>query len=155
MINNNTTAATTYSVEQFVDMRSTDDVTYYNFAVLDHIDGIEYNLTNIIYDYQEEIEECTVVLTLSDLELSKYKYKPWLLAFDLYGSEQAVFLIFALNDILFDREFDFKKVRVILPEFLPTLLGRIASANADFINKNRSDMKKEEKNTDGCVIWST
>ena len=58
MINEGVTAATTYTVDQFIDMRSTDDVTYYNFSVLDHIDGIEYALTNILYENQDEIEEC-------------------------------------------------------------------------------------------------
>lgn len=153
MISEGTTAATTYTVDQFIDMRSTDDVTYYNFAVLDHIDGIEYALTNILYDYQDELEECSTILTLTDLELSKYKYKPWLLAYDLYGAEQAYFIIFALNDILCDREFDFNRVRIIMPELLSTILGRILSANSTFLNKNRADMKKKEKNTEGCKIW--
>lgn len=154
MINDSSKADKTYSVEQFIDMRSSDSTTYYNYSIMEYLNGFEYALTNILYDYQDEIEEQSVILKLNNLEFSKYKYRPWLLAYDIYGSEQASFIILALNGILSDREFDFQRVRIIHPDVITSLLGRIYSANTTYINNNRSDLAYiEKKDTVGNSVW--
>lgn len=154
MINDSSKADKTYSVEQFIDMRSSDPTTYYNYSIMEYLNGFEYSLTNVLYDYQDEIEEQSVILKLTDLQFSKYKYKPWLLAYDIYGSEQSSFIILALNGILSDKEFDFQRVRIIHPDVIASLLGRIYSVNMVYLNNNRSDLAYvEKKDTVGNTVW--
>lgn len=147
----------TYTVSQFIDMRSGDDCTYYNYSILGYLKGIEYPLTSILYDYQDELEDSSVsvYIRMTDLEFIKYKYKPWLLAYDIYGSTEMEFIIFALNDILCDREFDIPRIRVMRKEVISSILGRIYSANLNFVNNNRSDIALEIKNdkTTENVVW--
>ena len=57
-----------------------------------------------------------------------------------------------LNGILYDSEFDFERIKILEPSDLSVLLGRIYSANATFLNNNRSDIALEEKN-DNTTDW--
>lgn len=145
----------TYSVQQFIDKRSSDEITYHNYSILMYSKGVEFPITNILYDYDDEIAESSVYVRLTDQEFAKYKYKPWLLAFDMYGSVETVFIVLQLNGILADREFDFKRVRLIDPSLLSDLLGRIYSANYQYINNNRSDLTMAKKNDKDNInsVW--
>lgn len=149
MINASTKADQTYTVDQFIEMQSSDETTYYNYSILDHSNGFDYSITNILYDYQDELEENSVIVKLSDLEFLEYRYRPWLFAYKIYKSEETDFIIKTLNGILSDNEFDFKRIRMLTPQAMSTLLGRIYSANSVFINNNRSTIdnikKKENK----------
>ena len=51
------TADKTYNVAQFISMRSTDSNTFYNYSVLNYLNGTEYAITNILYDYQLLLKE--------------------------------------------------------------------------------------------------
>lgn len=148
------TADKTYNVAQFISMRSTDSNTFYNYSVLNYLNGTEYAITNILYDYQDELDKLTVRLRLTDKDFIKYRYRPSLLAYDIYGSEECDFIIYILNGILSPREFDFKLVKIILPSDLPEILGRIYSANDEFINKINSQLIVDEKaDPNGHKIW--
>lgn len=152
MINSSSKADETYTVDQFVDMKSSDEITYYNFSILGYLSGIEISMTSILYDYQDELDDLTKVLILKDAEMRKYMYKPWLLAYDIYGSTETSFIIMILNGILSDSEFNFDRIKVLAPNDLNTILGRIYSANQVYINNNRSDIALEEKN-DNRTDW--
>lgn len=136
---------TTYTVEDFISMRSSDEVTYYNFSILEYSNGIEYSISNILYDYIDEISENAIVRELTDIELAKYKYKPYLLAYDMYGATELSFIILALNGMVDDNEFDIQNVKVLTKQNMTSLMGRIFSAETEYINKNRSDIKAAEK----------
>lgn len=153
MISDNSKADETYNIDQFIDMKSSDTNTYYNYSIKEYLNGFEYSISNILYDYMDELIDQSKILKLDDTSFAKYKYKPWLLAYDIYGSEQSVFIIFALNNIICDREFDFKRVRVLMPADVNTLLGRILSANEKFINTNKSDIALLEKKDTGNTVW--
>lgn len=144
----------TYSVEDFISSRITDKNTYYNFSIHEYNKGCEFGITNILYDYMDELEENSIIVKLNQEELIKYKYKPWLLAFDLYGSEQSVFLIKILNGILHDNEFDLERVKIVHPSIIGSILGRIYTSNTRLLNNNKSNINKSIEQDDiGCNIW--
>ena len=92
----------TSSVEEFIEVGSADDITYYNFSILEkytNSDGysIEYSINNVIYSYMEEIKDRIVELELSDDDYAKYKYKPKLLAYDVYKTTEVYFIIMAIG----------------------------------------------------------
>lgn len=147
------TADTTTSVQDFIALRNSDDITYYNYSILEYHNGFDMFITNLLYDYQDELDEMTQVVELTPLERAKYRYKPYLFAFDLYGSTEAKFIIMMLNGIIDPKEFDFDKVKVLRYSDLITILNRMDAVNEDYINTNRSKLKEDFKNNDGNTVW--
>ena len=55
------------------------------------------NITNIFEQYYEILLENTVIVTLTDDEYLKYRFKPKVLSFDLYGTVELHYLLLRLN----------------------------------------------------------
>lgn len=148
------TADKTITVQDFIAMRNSDETTYYNYSILEYINGYDMFITNLLYDYEEEMRAVSVVLTLTDTEKYKYRYKPYLLAYDVYGSTEAKFIIMMLNNIIDPKDFDFNRIRMIRPGDLQTILGRIEAVNDSYLNKMKSRLKKDFKHNNGNSIWT-
>ena len=122
-------------------MGDTDDITYANFSILVKCIGensiVQYAQDNIIYDYLPELNERTVTLTMTDNEFIKYRYKPKLLAYDLYGSTEVYFVIMALNGMCNIKDFNKKKLKLLYKSDLLELLNEIYSAESGYILYNR------------------
>ena len=110
-------------------------------------------ITNLLYDYEDELQDISTTIALNAREKAKYKYKPWLFAYDVYGSTESQFLVMMMNGIIDPKEFDFDKVKVIDPGQLSTILNRIQAVNEDYINNNRNKLKIDFKNNDGNEVW--
>ena len=143
----------TITVQDFIAMRSSDEITYYNFSIVEYLNGYDMFITSLLYDYDEEFQDLVVYIKLTDVEKLKYRYKPYLFAYDLYGAREMSFIIMMLNGIIDPKEFDFDKVKVIRYEDLSTVLNRIAAVNELFINKNKAKLKKDFKGNPGNDIW--
>ena len=152
-INSSKNAALTMSVEDFIALSSTDEITYYNYSILEYLNGYEMFVSSILYDYAEEIEENTVTLELTDEEKRKYRYKPYLLAYDVYGSTECKFILMMLNGIIDPKEFDLTYVKVLYRSTLNDILGHITPVNENFLNKNRTKLKADFKAGEGNTIW--
>ena len=153
-LNGSISADLTISVQDFIALRSSDEITYYNYSILEYLDsGFDMFITNLLYDYQAELDDIAVTVTLTPIERAKYKYKPYLFAYDLYGSTETKFIIMMMNNIIDPKEFDFEKVRVIRPSDLITLLNRMQAVNEDYMNLNKAKLKTDFKNNPGNKIW--
>ena len=144
----------TYTVQDFIDLGTSDEITYYNFSILEYLNGFDMFITNLLYDYEDEISDIAVTIRLPDIERAKYRYKPYLLAYDIYGSEETKFILMMLNGIIDPKEFDFAKIKALKPSDLKSLLGRITSVNEDYMNNNRSKLQEDFRNSEGNEIWS-
>jgi hypothetical protein len=153
-VSENLTAATTSTLEDFIAMRTTDDLTYYNYSILEYLNGYDMFITNILYDYDDELNDEVVTLQLSDKERAKYRYKPYLLAYDIYGSAELDFVIMMLNGIIDPKDFDFSKIKIIKNATLTSLLSRIMTVNEKFVKNTQSNLKEDFKNNDGNTIWT-
>lgn len=143
----------TISVQDFIAMRTSDEITYYNFSIVEYLNGYDMFITNLLYDYDDEFKDLTIYVKLTDVEKLKYRYKPYLFAYDLYGSREMSFIIMMLNGIIDPKEFDFNKVKVIKYDQLGMIINRIAAVNEIFMNKNKAKLKKDFKNNPGNDIW--
>lgn len=141
------------SVQDFISLRSSDEITYYKYSILEYLNGFDMFITNLLYDYQDELDELAVTVTLTPKEKAKYRYKPYLFAYDVYGSAEAKFIIMMLNGIIDPKEFDFDKVKVIGYGDLITILNRMQAVNEDYLGANRSKLKEDFKNNPGNTIW--
>ena len=143
----------TITVQDFIAMRNSDEITYYNFSIVEYLNGYDMFITNLLYDYDDEFKDLTIYVKLTDVEKLKYRYKPYLFAYDLYGSREMSFIIMMLNGIIDPKEFDFNKVKVIKYDQLGMIINRIAAVNEIFMNKNKAKLKKDFKNNPGNDIW--
>lgn len=128
---------TTYTLEEFIESGVDDLVTYNNFSLLESISGIEIPTENLIFDYMTEMKRASVTVKLTESEFQKYKYKPKLLAFDVYGTTECYFIIMALNNIIDVRDFTLKRLKMLEPSVIDELMGYIYEANINLINSNR------------------
>lgn len=144
----NTTNATpdkTYTLDQFIDMKSVDTITYHNFSILQLIDGVEHLDHNIIEDYLPELKAVSINVPLDDEQYKKYKYAPDLLAYDLYGSVQLDFIILLLNDCFDPKEFDKKNLLLPYASALSTFLNTVYSKEYNYLSYNKNKIAEENK----------
>lgn len=140
----NSDASKTYTLDQFINTKSIDTITYSNFSVLNRsIDQPElvYAIDNLIYGYMDEIKAKRKVCTFTEEQKLQYMYKPKLLAYDIYGSIETYFVILALNGMCNLKEFDLEdqKCYLLLPSDLSSLMGQIYNAERDFRKLNREN----------------
>ena len=140
----NSDPAKTYKVEDFIDMQENDSFTYatmalYMQSIVDKT--IVYSSDNVLYDYLEEIKSKTVDYTFSDSEYMKYKYRPKLLAYDIYGSTELYFVILAMNNTCNIKDFNKRTIKMLYKSDMSDLLNAIVSAEKNRISLNRESIK--------------
>ena len=133
----NINPATTTTLEDFIEMRSIYEMTYYNFSILEVINGVEHLNHNLIEDYLEELKSACITVDLTLDQYKKYKYFPDLLSYDVYGSVQLDFIIMLLNDCIDPKEFDKKTVILPYASVLASFLNTVYSKEQLYIEENR------------------
>ena len=134
------TPATTYTLDSFIQMKVADDMTYYNFSILEVNGNVQHLDQNIVEDYIPELTDMSVEIELTDDEYRKYKYAPDLLAYDVYGSVQLDFILLLVNDMIDPKEFDRKKIKLPYASKLSRFLNSVYSGEYNYISMNRSEL---------------
>ena len=137
----------TYTLEQFILMKTSDTMTYSNFSIYDKIGDLKVIDHNLIDDYVSELVQLSKIVQLSDEEWKKYRYFPDLLAYDVYGSVQLDFIVLAANDIIDPKDFNFKKLRLPMASVLAELLNEIYNSNSNYMAKNVQDLAVNTKSS--------
>ena len=128
--------ANTYTITDFINEGKSDDMTYINFSILEKMPIGQYAETNVLDFYLPEIKKiCLKVETFTEEEISKYKYQPDLLAYDIYGSTQLDFIILLVNGIIDPKEFDFSRGYILIPTRtnLFTILEQIKNSENEWL----------------------
>lgn len=140
--------AKTATIEDFVACKENDEMTYANFSIIAKClesTNVQYAYNNVIYDYLDELKALAVDVVLSDKDYSKYKYKPKLLAYDIYGTTELFFVIMAVNGICNVRDFNKKKIKMLFKKDLEDFLNDVYSAESNYIQMNRDEIKETEE----------
>lgn len=137
--------ATTYTISQFIDLKNSDAITYKNYSILQKSlkdSSIIYSIDNVIYDYMDEINPYKKLVGLSDMEVVKYRYKPKLFAYDIYGATETYFVIMAINGICNVKEFELldHTVWALAPNDMYTIMNLIGRAEKTRITMNRDNL---------------
>jgi hypothetical protein len=130
-----TSPALTYSLEDFIDMKATDENTFYNYSILEKYDGVEHLDFNLVDEYLDTLT--TVEAELDEQQYKRYRYRPDLLAYEVYGSTQLDFIILMINDMYDPKEFDRKKIKLPYASALVDFLDAIYEVNLPYIEENR------------------
>lgn len=91
------------------------------------INGLIKPIANILDDYREEIFENVESYNLSTEDVSKYKFNPKKLSYDLYGTVDWYSFILYINEMSSVKEFSLtdKKIKLIDRETMETILNTI------------------------------
>ena len=136
----------TYTVEDFIELgKEIDDIQYSKFSILakaatDVVNPILYATHNIIYDYEEEFKKLSLTIDMTDEEYTKYRLKPKLLSYDVYGSTEIFFVILFINGMCNIKDFDRKTIKLIRKDTMIELLEAIYNAEQNYILTNRSSV---------------
>lgn len=136
----------TYTVEDFIELgKSIDDIQYSKYTIFSKpIDlsnnPIIYPENNVIYDYEEEFKTLAEKVEMTDMEFLKYKYKPKLLSYDLYGTTELYFTILFLNGTCNIKDFDRRVVKLIRKQYMIELLESIYNAEHNYLQNNRTQI---------------
>lgn len=140
----------TYTVEDFIELgKDLDDIQYSKYAILSKAvkneknpneNFIMYPSSNVIYDYEEEFKKLSVSVKMTDSEFIKYRYKPKLLSYDLYGTTELFFALLYINNMYSIKDFNRKYIKLIRKDNMIGLLEAIYNAESDYINANRYDL---------------
>lgn len=126
----------TYTLDQFISCQSDSNFCYNNLSFIDQIDNIKYNTYNVVSDYIDElVEQYCVDVELTDDQLAKYKYRPKLLAYDVYGAQELYYVILLINDMCSIKEFVKHRLK------LPTKNNMVELCKS-IMNSNRRDIQK-------------
>lgn len=124
----------TSTVDEFISYKDTESVSYHNMSFRDKYGNISYPIKNIIDDYIDELKEIVVEVELTDKEYFKYRYRPRLLAHDIYQNPDFDFIILAVNGICNMKEFDSRTIKLCKVDELNEFLTAIFNANKDDID---------------------
>lgn len=127
--------AKAYTLDQFADSKSSNDISYYSMSLLekDSSHNIEYDVFNVVSDYMNDLKKMASEVTLTDTEYYTYRFKPKLLADYLYGNTELYFIILMLNDIWSVKDFDFRTIKLISKSDLIDALSKINASEKSFI----------------------
>lgn len=132
---------TTYTIEQFIEIGSSDLMKYENLTLYDKSsEGNVIPSYNILNDYIDELKELCQNTLMSNEEFARFKYKPKLLSYEVYGSQELYFIILMLNGIPSIKEFNKPRLKMLSPKILNDVLSYIYNSQKNIINKNRNKM---------------
>lgn len=100
------------------------------------------NMYNLYEKYYELLLEHTTLVTLSEEEYNRYRFKPKLLAKDLYGNQEIYYLLLRLNHIYSVINFDFTEMRVFNAD-ITNLLNEIIVLESDEYTDNEISILKK------------
>ncbi|MBP5596638.1 MAG: baseplate wedge protein 53 [Pseudobutyrivibrio sp.] len=125
----------TTTLEEFIEAGSGITISYDNLSMVDEIKNTRIPIYNVISDYIPELMISTVTITLTEQEYFKYRFKPKLLAIDVYGNPELYFVILILNNMCSVKEFDVKKIKMLPTSAMNDLLSSIYNSNRDFLSQ--------------------
>lgn len=128
----------TYTIEEFIEAGKGVVLTYQNLSLKNHIgENINFPFKNVFNDYIPDFIHTSVIKTvqLSEDEFIKYKYRPKILSYDIYGTTDLDFVILAINRISTPKDFVHKKIKMISKNHLNELLTSIYNAEKGLIDK--------------------
>ena len=141
--------AVTYTIQDFINMKSQDELTYPNFAIFDYKFGETFVEESILDYYIAELKSiCLKITEFKPEEIARYKYAPDLLAYDVYGTTQLDFLISLCNGVIDNKDFDFKRGYLLLPkaQALAEFLSAVYNSESGWLAINKREITKAKEN---------
>lgn len=125
---------TTSTIQQFVSAQTNEDISYEALSFIEHIDNLHLPIKNVVEDYLEDLDAAYVEVELSDEDMRRYKYKPKILCYDIYGAPELYFIVMRMNGIYSMKDFTKRKLKLLKPAAMNTLVRSIFAAEKQVID---------------------
>lgn len=102
----------TYTIQEFIVAGENITISYDKLSFKEKFGDIEYPMFNVLNDYIYEMKLLAKEVTFTDTEFLRYKYRPKLLANDVYKNSELDFIILVLNNMCNVKEFDNQKIKL-------------------------------------------
>ncbi len=126
------------SIQEFISMKpvNNSDFHAYSYYMKSSPKGtLEIPFRNLITtDYLNDFKREAYKITLTDEEFRKYKYKPKLLAHDIYGNSEFHYIILAINGLYSIKDFNKRTIYLIPKNELLNLLSYVYASNKKYID---------------------
>jgi len=125
-----------YTMTEFIALgEASDAVDYTKLSFIETYNSRDYTICNVLTDYLYELKNDAITVTLSNAEQLKYRYRPKILSYDVYGTTELYYIILLLNGICNVKEFDFTSLKMLKKDDMSNFLSEIYTANKSDISK--------------------
>ena len=100
------------------------------------------NMFNLYEKYYEILLDYTTTVVLDEKEYMKYRFKPKLLSYDLYGTKELHYMLLRLNYMYSVVNFDLREIRVFTRNVIPLINEIMIIESEEFIDSEVSVIKK-------------
>lgn len=109
------TKTTLNNIKAFINTKPIISTDYSNMSFIEERERIQFAVGNIVTDdYFPELKDKCVKVHLDDKEIQKYKYRPKLLAYDVYDNAELYYIILRINDLYSVKDFNLSKKYIYL-----------------------------------------
>lgn len=109
------TKTTLNNINAFINTKPIISTDYSNMSFIEERERIQFAVGNIVTDdYFPELKAKCVKVHLDDKEIQKYKYRPKLLAYDVYDNAELYYIILRINDLYNVKDFNISKKYIYL-----------------------------------------
>lgn len=128
-----------YTMEQFISLGRKVSLTYDRYSFKELLsNGTEISILNVVNDYMREIKENSLLVKFSENEYRKYRFKPKILSYDVYGTQDLYYVILLVNGIIDEKEFDFTELLMPTTDTMNTYMSAIYNAEYKYIKEYNS-----------------
>nr|DAJ52685.1 MAG TPA: baseplate wedge protein [Caudoviricetes sp.] len=104
------------SIQAFINDKPIISTDYATMSFTEERERIQFAVGNIVTDdYYPELKAKCVRVHLSDDDIMKYKYRPKMLAYDIYDNTELYYVILRVNDLYNVKDFNLSKKYIYLP----------------------------------------
>ncbi len=131
------------TLQKFMTGKYKNQISYNNLSILETSESKEifFSIHNLVDDYIDDILPLCEEVHLSQSEIIKYQYRPWLLAYDVYHEQEVYWLILVLNDMPSPNDFeDIETLKLPYVNDLSKILSMIYESEITYIARNRESL---------------
>lgn len=130
----------TTTISEFIASGSGTLIDYDELSFKDRLsNGTLVSSLNVVSDYMDELKSVSMKVKLTPEQFRKYKYKPKLLCYDVYGNPELYFILLLINDIADVKEFNRDVIRMIKKDTLLSMLSAIFNAERKMLMNYNQD----------------
>lgn len=131
---------TAYTLEQFISLGRGVNLTYKNYSFRELLtNGTEISVRNVVSDYMEELELASLNVKFDDAQYRRYRFRPKILCYDIYGCQELYFVICLLNGVIDVKEFDFRTCKMPTRAAMAAMMSAIYNAEYKYIGDYNSE----------------
>lgn len=141
MASTNTKPSQTYTVEDFILAGHGVSITYDRYSYKELLsNGTEIPILNVINDYMRDFKDHAVTVQLTDEEYRKWRYRPKLMCYDIYGNQEIYWVIMLLNGMIDVKDFNLetRKLLLIPTREMASLMSAVYNAEYKYIEDYNS-----------------